>query len=123
MLCTCSLYLNWQWSEKASQDKRRIEELKAVISEAEKHTPKDAEDSVDESPVPASSTPEDLKEDINALPLVPSSDLKELGDEAYEAGLFNRALDYYNTAVAFCRFDHLVQYAELYEARARTHAR
>jgi len=54
--------------------------------------------------------------------LVPSSDLKRLGDEAYAAGEYERALDYYNTAAAYAKLDNLLVYAELYQARGKTHA-
>jgi hypothetical protein len=52
--------------------------------------------------------------------LVPSSDLKRLGDEAFAAGDFERALDYYNTAAAYAKLDNLLVYAELYLARSVT---
>ena len=50
-----------------------------------------------------------------------SSDLKELGDEAYGDGDYERAIEYYNAAAAYSRFDTLVSYAVLLFARARAH--
>ena len=53
--------------------------------------------------------------------VVLSSDLKELGDEAYGDGDYERAIEYYNAAAAYSRFDTLVSYAVLLFARARAH--
>ncbi|QDZ20857.1 WD40 repeat domain-containing protein [Chloropicon primus] len=53
--------------------------------------------------------------------VVVSSDLKDLGDEAYGEGEYERAVEYYNAAAAYSRFDNLVNYAELLYARAKAH--
>ena len=54
--------------------------------------------------------------------VVISSDLKQLGDEAFERGDFDEAVEYYDAAAAYSRIDNLISYAELLLARARAHS-
>ena len=51
-----------------------------------------------------------------------SSNLKELGDEAYRKGDFKASLEYYNAAAAYSKIDSLVSYAELLFARGKAYA-
>lgn len=64
----------------------------------------------------------ELRQGEDGSVLVPSSDLKRLGDEAFAAGQFERALEYYNSAAAFAKLDNLLVYAELYRMRSLSHA-
>lgn len=70
----------------------------------------------------------DLEEEVRELHLderkqevVPSADLKRLGDEQYDVGNYEKALQYYEAAAAYAKIDNLLEYAELYEARSRTY--
>jgi len=54
--------------------------------------------------------------------VVISSDLKDLGDAAFERGEHEDAIDYYNAAAAYSRIDSLVSFAELLFARARAYS-
>lgn len=72
--------------------------------------------------------PSDLRQEVHELHLdetkqevVPSADLKLLGDEQYDSGNFEKALQYYDAAAAYAKIDNLLEYAELYEARSRTY--
>lgn len=56
-------------------------------------------------------------EDASAVAM--GGDLKALGDERFEAGDHERALEYYDAAVAYARVEESSAYAELYHARAR----
>jgi WD40 repeat protein len=54
--------------------------------------------------------------------LILSSNLKELGDEAYRKGDFKASIEYYNAAAAYSKIDSLVSYAELLFARGEAYA-
>ena len=65
----------------------------------------------------------ELRQGEDGAALTRGGDLKHLGDERFEAGEYETAIECYTAAAAYAKVDGTVEYAELYHARGSAYER
>ena len=70
----------------------------------------------------AAAAPLEIRQGEDGASIAPSGDLKRLGDEAFDASEYERAIECYSAAAAYAKIDGATEYAELYRARGEAYA-
>jgi WD40 repeat protein/curved DNA-binding protein CbpA len=65
----------------------------------------------------------ELRQGEDGAALTRGGDLKQLGDERFEAGEYDTAIECYTAAAAYAKVDGTAEYAELYHARGSAYER